>query len=312
MQILYWPIDTDLKIEAENNYRTNFALKLVEKDPLTIIRNLTFDGVVPNIKIKDIENLLSFIEFKFLNKCLAGVGLELGAGPAVFSSILARRSEIYKMYAVEICQSVVEVLAPKIVTAIAGPKASKVICCVGDFNRLAIPDQSVDFIFDFFSLHHSYNPTLTLRESYRVLKKGGFILALDKARPDYLTNGDIERLLDKEYDGDFKKRFCLSLDKKLTRQENGEKEYRLREWRYFFAKSGFKNFFCFNLDKCIGPLPLRFIKSGLAKLPVSLQVKLTPFLPRKNQFGELSKKNRIFSPILNSFRKEMSLMIAYK
>ena len=58
MEILHWKIDQALEKEAQENYRTNYALALKDKDPLSIVRELTFDGVVPNITIKDIEDNL--------------------------------------------------------------------------------------------------------------------------------------------------------------------------------------------------------------------------------------------------------------
>lgn len=306
MKILYWQVSPELKKEAKENYRTSYALSLKDKGALQIMRELTFDGVAPNITVNDIEKLFIYIENNFLKKAISGTGLELGAGPAVFSSILAKREKVDKMYAVEICQNLVEILMPKIVST------DKVIGCVGDFNNLELEDNSIDFIFDFFSLHHSDNPTLTLKECSRVLKPGGFLLALDKARPDYLNQEDLNKLLDKEYEDDFKVKFSIPTSKKLTRKMNGEHEYRLREWQEFFLSCGFSSFNHHRLDQCVGNEPIRLIKTFLAYFPPAIQIKVSFLLPKRKHLGDLSWQNRVFTSVTNNFRKEMSLMIAYK
>ncbi|MEK9183546.1 MAG: class I SAM-dependent methyltransferase [Patescibacteria group bacterium] len=312
MQILYWPVNEKLKNEAEENYRTKFALGLKNTGHINIIRKLTFDGAAPNISVTDIENLFVFLEKKFIKKPLQGIGLEIGSGPAVFSAILAKQEKIKKMYAVEICQNIVELLMPKTVEQIAGDNSNKVVGCVGDFNNLGLPDKSVDFIFDFFSLHHSSDPFITLKECYRVLKNDGFILALDKARPDDLTQDDINKMLDKEYDDNYKKQFGIPFNQKLTRRMNGENEYRLKDWVDFFEQCGFKRFKHFHLAQCAGDFSLKLIKNILSLLPPHYQAHLSAVLPKQKNLFNISYKNRIFAPIINNFRKEMSLMIVYK
>lgn len=312
MQILKWKVEPTLKKESEDNYRTQFALNLRNTGHLNIIRKLTFDGAAPNITVENIEGLFEFIENKFLKIPLSGVGLEIGSGPAVFSAVLAKKEKINKMYAVEICQNIVELLMPEAVEQIAGNNSNKIVGCVGDFNNLDLPDNSVDFIFDFFSLHHSPNPSITLKECYRILKDGGFILALDKARPDEITQDDINKMLDKEYDDSYKKQFGIPINKKLTRRMNGENEYRLKDWSKFFEQCGFKRFEYFHLAQCAGNFSLRSVKSILSLLSPSYQIYLTTILPKQKNLFSISYNNRVFSSIINNFRKEMSLMIVYK
>ena len=310
--MLRWRVDPQLKKEAEENYRTAYALSLEGKSVIEIIRELTFDKSASNITVRDIENLFNYLEDYFLGRPINGVGLEVGAGPAVFSSILARRSGVEKVYAVEICGNIVEHLAPKVVGELAGNNSDKVRCCVGDFNNIKLENESVDFIFDFFSLHHSDNPEITLKECARVLKKGGFLLALDKARPDKKTDVEIKQMLDSEYDEKYKSDFGLNTKIKLTRQMNGEREYRLKEWRHFFLISGFNKFIHYRLDQCAGPFVVKFIKKTLATLPPNLQIYLTKFLPHNNNLFDISWENRVFTSKLDNFRKEISLMVAYK
>jgi len=315
MEILRWKIEPGLEKEAADNYRTNYAFKLKDKEPLRIIKELTFDGVVPDITIKDIENMFDFVEGNFLGKKIAGVGLEVGSGPGTFSSILAKRKNVERVYGVEICRPIVEVLMPKVSEYILNGQTSKVVGVVESFDEMELPDESVDFIFDFFSLHHSNDLAITLKECNRVLKKNGFIFCFDKARPDNYEKQDLDELLDTEYGEDYKKQFGLPLDQKLTRRMNGEREYRLKDWREFLRGAGFPRTDYFYLNKTNeGGFLAVLIKNILSLLPVCVQLFAGNYLPEKrynHKFG-LEVKNRVYTKFLNPFRKEISLIIAHK
>ena len=212
------------------------------------------------------------------------------------------------------CQPIVELLAPKITKYILGSNENKVIGVVGDFNSVNLPTGSVNFAFDFFSLHHSSDLSVTLKEIHRILKPGGFIFCLDKARPDYFTKEDLDELLDAEYDASSKTELLgVPSDKKFTRRMNGEKEYRLKDWQAAFRGAGFKRVEHFHLAKTVGPAPVLFIKSALAILPPQIQVLISRFMPspkRSHKFI-LDSHNRIFVKEVKKFPKEISLLIAY-
>jgi len=314
MEMLYWKIDPGLEREAAENYRTEYALKLENRDALSIIRELTFDGSAPNITIQAIDNLFDFIEKNFLKRKISGVGLEVGAGPLTFSSILSKRESTSKVYGVEICKPIVERLAPKVSEFILEDKKNKVIGVVGSFDQIELPDESVDFIFDFFSLHHSNDLGITLKECWRVLKKGGFVLCLDKARPDIYDKKDLDELMDTEYRGDYKKQFGLPLELGLTRRMNGEREYRLKDWKSYLNNAGFKRVKYYHLDKVIGSGKTIKIKKTISLLPTSFQCFLSKIIskPKYSHKFFLEPKNRIYSNLINPFRKEMSLIVAYK
>ena len=309
MEILRWQIDPELAQEAENNYRTNFAMSLKDRPPMDIIHELTFDGAAKNVTIAGIEDLFKFVESNFLDKKLGGVGLEVGAGPATFSSVLAKKNTVQKVYAVEICRPIVEALTPKVAGYILGDIKDKVIPVIGSFDQMELPDESVDFIFDFFSLHHSLNLEITLKECHRVLKKGGFIFCFDKARPDNYGQNDLDELLDQEYGEGYKKQFGLPLDQKITRRLNGEREYRLKDWITYFKNSGFTRVRHFYLAKTISK-----IKKWISYLPALLQLPLNKLLPKPkyNHKFIISSQDRIFTKLVNPFAKEISLLIAYK
>jgi len=310
VETLYWPIDSELKKEAEEHYRTRFAVGLKDKEPLEIIRQITFDGAAPDIEVKDIEALFDFVERKFLKGKIKGIGVEVGSGPGTFSSVLAKRDLVEKIYAVEVCRPIVELLMPKVAGYVLGDKEDKLIGAVGSFDDMELPDESVDFVFDFFSLHHSDNLEKTLKECYRILKKGGLIFCFDKARPDYFTERDLDDLLDAEYGPEDKKMFGMPSEQKFTRRMNGEKEYRLKDWKQAFSKAGLgkiKDFYLAKPGK-------RTLKKLLSSLPVNLQIKLNGLLPeyKYNHKFFLSRGNKIYTGMINNFPKEISLMIAYK
>ena len=315
METLYWSVSPELKKVAEEHYRTRFAVGLKDKEPLEIIRQITFDGVVPSIEIRDIENLFNFVESRFLKNRIKGIGLEVGAGPATFSSVLAKRDSVEKMYAVEVCRPIVELLMSKVAGYVLGNRESKVIGGVGNFDNMELTNESVDFIFDFFSLHHSDNLEKTFKECSRILKKGGFIFCFDKARPDHFIKNDLDELLDFEYDENFKKQMGMPLNQKFTRRMNDEKEYRLKDWILSFKKAGFDRIKYFYLAKTFGRNTfVRLTKDYLSVLPLSSQIflnKLIPFRKPNHKFI-LESKNKVFSKWVNPFPKEISLMIAFK
>lgn len=315
MEILHWQIEPKLKKLVSENYRTNFAKKLKDRDVLTLVRELTFDGVAPEISISNIKKLFDYVEGKFLEKSFSGIGVEVGAGTAVFSAILANKKLVSRMYAVEICDEVANLLMPKVVSQILKKDSNKVVGCIGNFDKMELKDESVDFIFDFFSFHHSDNLDLTFSECYRVLKKGGFVLCLDKARPNHLTDKDLKGMLDKEYNNEFKRHFGIPIKKKLTRRMNGEREYGLRDWQKAFQKSGFSRVKHFRLTRCSSNnLLFRIIKCGLSYFSPGVQIFLNRFLPRpkiKRQF-DIARENIVYSKEISHLPKEISLLIAYK
>ncbi|MEK7659303.1 MAG: class I SAM-dependent methyltransferase [Patescibacteria group bacterium] len=312
---MHWFIYKDLKKSAEEHYRTRFAVSLKDKDPPTIIRHITFDGVAPEVTIRDIDNLFNFVEKRILKRKIKGTGLEVGAGPATFSSVLAKKDSVEKMYAVEVCRPIVELLIPKVAEYVLGGKSDKVAGVVGSFDNMELPDGSVDFVFDFFSLHHSDNLETTLKECRRVLKKDGFIFCFDKARPDYFIREDLDELLDAEYDENFKKKMGMPLNQKFTRRMNDEKEYRLKDWFSAFQNSGFAQKDYFYLAKTESRNPVfGKVKSFLSALPAPVQLFLNRFLPspKFNHKFILASQNRIFAKEINSFPKEISFLTACK
>lgn len=308
-----WDMPQGLRDELNSHYKTRLAPLLTTGTPMGAISAITFDGVAPGLTLDDVGKFIDFVDKGFLSGGIRGVGLEVGAGPGTFSALLAKRSGVEKVYAVDGCEAIVKGLMPSVVAHILpGASAEKVVGVVGDFDHVMLPDASVDFVFDFFSLHHSDELGRTLREAARILKPDGFVFCFDKARDDRLSDRDVEALLDAEYPEVFKRSMGIDPKARWTRRMNGEKEYRLREWRARFLENGFRTFEHFHLARIRSANPLvKAAKTVFALLPPRIQARLTDLLPLKPQ-NNLSPRHRAYTSLLERFPKEISLMIAYK
>ena len=312
MKILTWTISPALVQEMEEHYKSREAHSW-SGDAESTIREFTFDGVAPELTNAKCEKFLHFVERTLLSHQLSGIGIEVGAGPGTWSAFIARARSVEKMYALDACGPIVA-LAPKVVQAILPGNEHKVIPVVGDFDHMELPDNSLDFAFDFFSLHHSTNLDRTFRELFRILKPGGIVLCFDKARADVLTDYDLGSMLDQEYSDEFKKKMGIPAGASHTRRMNGENEYRLRDWRAAFLGVGFSRFEHFNVARTVSSNRLIAItKTFFAKLPPRLQAIFTRLvIPASKRGVSISADHRIYSSLVADFPKEISVMIATK
>jgi SAM-dependent methyltransferase len=311
MEIENWGIHANLKKEIEEHYKTKYALSLVDTEPISIAEKLTFDGFVSSVTVDDLTEFLETLNTQFLHGGIRGVGLEIGSGPGTFVAALARFPEVNRVYGVEACEAIINELMTKVVRHIAEDNEEKVVGAIADFDNLELPDNSVDFVFDFFSLHHSPNPAKTLREIYRVLKPGGVMFCIDKARANSLSPRELDALLDIEYTAKTKKDMGLPIDVRHTRRMNGEHEYRLNDWKKYFADAELSNFKHYNVAKIGGTFIVQLIKKLLALLPINLQSNFSRFFSKKIT-NNLEPSNRIFTAVLPFYPREFSLMIAWK
>jgi SAM-dependent methyltransferase len=197
-----------------------------------------------------------------------GRGVEVGAGVAVFSAMVARRfPEAEAIHAVEAVPEVVELLQPKVVAAVAGERAARVIPVIGSFDDIRLPDGTADFAIEVGSLHHSHDLGRTLAEVSRVLKPGGWVVALDRAHHDGLSEEQRRFMLEVRYSPEWLAANGFPPGP-LSRRENGEHEYRLSEWRAAFAAAGFRLVKRFEM-RPVGPR--RFLRSLVLALPFGLR-----------------------------------------
>jgi SAM-dependent methyltransferase len=311
MKIGHWNIDPKLKDELDNHYQAKQSFEMKNESPEEIIKAYTFSYGAPNLNLETVTELFDYVE-RIIGKPIRGVGLEVGAGPGTHAAILAKRKKVQKVYAVEASEPIVSNLMPAVVPYVCGSDSHKVVGVVGDFNHLDLPDESVDFVFDFFSLHHSPNLDETLQEINRVLKRDGFLFCFDKARDDAMSNEELELLLDIEYPSEFKRKMGVSEDEKHTRRMNGENEYRRKDWFKYFNKAGFKKSQHYNIARTTsGKSWIAFCKRLFSKIPYWVQIIATNLL-RPKPTNHISSHNRVYSNLVNDYQKEISLLIAYK
>jgi len=311
MKIISWQIDSQLEQELENHYQSRRSFEAAKKSPQDVISEYTFSYGAPNLKLTDVDSFLNFVEL-VIGRKIVGEGLEVGAGPGTHSAILANRHLVTKVYAVEASRHIVQNLMPVVVPHILREKEDKVVGVIGDFSNLELQNESLDFVFDFFSLHHSPNLKKTLTEIHRVLKPGGVLICLDKARDDSLTEADLNKLLDVEYSAHFKREMGIPESQSHTRRMNGENEYRKCDWFSFFKGAGFREWSHFNVARTNSRFALvSFFKFILSKIPPKFQIIITNFLPKKIT-SSISAESRLYSSIVNNYQKEISLLVAIR
>jgi len=315
MEIIHWKLSDELEEETHEHYRSDIVASLKNKNPMDIVHRITFDNIAPSITVLDVEKFVDFVNTNFLGGKIKGIGLDIGAGCGFFSALLAKRDTVQKIYAVEVTETIVQGLMPKVVEHVLGKdKSEKVIGCIGDFGNIELPDNSVDFAFDFYSLHHSHDMKHTATEIARVLKPGGFLFCFDKVRDDSLTDADLDALLDKEYDENTKRMFGVDVTKKLTRRMNGEKEFRLRDWKEAFLSGGFSHFEHYNVVRCASNNALiKKAKELFSHISPHLQTKVTNLIPDSAKaVNKLSVENRVYTRLIDPYPKEISLVIMHK
>ncbi len=231
-QYIDWQIDKNLKQNFEYKGNNKLAKVLSNKGYKQIEKNYT------NIGKKEILKILN--HSKIFKTKVKGYGIDLGGGAGIISSTIALSKKVKKIYCCEMVENAVRYCQPIVKKKILKKNTKKVISVVGDFNKIKLKDNTIDFAIIWDSLHHSLKPIRTLTEIKRVLKKNSFLFVVDRAHNDETKNFEIKKMLDHVYDKNFKKRNFFPLNKKITRRMNGENEYRFRDLKKFFNKSGFK------------------------------------------------------------------------
>lgn len=230
--LIRWPLPEALAASPEVVYRNRFAEKLANRDIREIL------GAYVYYTMEEMDRLLSMAERHVLREPLQGVGIELGAGTGLLSSLVARWSGVRAVLALEVCEGVARQITPKVARAVLDEEASKVVPVVGSFDDLCLADASLDFAVEIGSLHHSSDLPRTMAEVARVLKPGGTVLCFDRCHPDTLTDEQVEKMLDETYSREFLEGNGYPPERTLTRRENGEHEYRRFEWEAAFAGAG--------------------------------------------------------------------------
>ncbi len=232
MSYVIWDRDEALLSGWEYKGNNNLALELAKKGFESIIKHYTYVGA-PEVQF-------SFELTPFALEAFRGVGIDLGGGAGVISSAIARAPLVEKIYCVEFCENCVKLCQPMVKERILELNCEKVVSVLGDFNRLNIEDESLDFVVAWDSMHHSNDVLKTLSEAWRVLKPDCFFVLADRAHNNATPETEIERMLNFQYSEQFLIENCFPRDVAITRRQNGEHEYRYNEWESFFTHTGFR------------------------------------------------------------------------
>ena len=174
---------------------------------------------------------------------ISGAVLEIGAGTGIYSCIVSKNPSVEIVYALEYSKICVEELMVFIIKRfnLEEFEEKKIIPVVGSFNEIKLPDASVDFVIAMGALHHSEDREITIKEIYRVLKIGGYLIACERANYNYRTNMWLNKQIDDEYNIEMKSKMGYDVNEKITRRMNSEHVPILAEWEYLLTKYGFKN-----------------------------------------------------------------------
>lgn len=225
-----WPIPDAFKDAKEVTYRDRMGEHLLAMKPNEIVKYYAYHT------FEEMEEWLHlFKKYAPIN----GIGLELGAGCGVMATVFAKEPKVQLILGVEVVDSMTHKIMPKVAQGYLGAESHKMVPVLGTFDDLQIPNNSIDFIVEMDSIHHSHNLKQTFAESYRVLKKGGVMIFLDRCHPDTLSDQKVNELLDVEYTLDWINHNFYPPGSILTRRENGEHEYRKKEWLAAIHDAGF-------------------------------------------------------------------------
>jgi len=188
--------------------------------------------------IRDLVNVL-----KRLNILpeLSGFGVELGSGIGLLSAAIIEQDlslRIKGILAIEAVLPFVDFGIKFTAREILKNNHYKILPCYGSFNSLDICKETIDFIFQIEALHHADYLVPPISEAFRILKKGGYFVSIDRSWPNETNRIVLEQLLNHEYPLEWLHKKGLPPEK-FTRRDNGEHEYVDSEWIFAFEKSGF-------------------------------------------------------------------------
>jgi ubiquinone/menaquinone biosynthesis C-methylase UbiE len=227
-----WQIPAGFEDLPEVVYRNRFASNLLNYKPEDICKAYVY---------MDSSQMRELVQIAVRENQYKGKAVELGAGCALLASTFASLFPgLKKVYAIEIVSGFPAKIMPIIANHVIKENPQRLVPVLGSFDNIELPDNSVDLAFEIDSLHHSHDLSVTLQELNRVMKKGGTLIAFDRAHANSTTDAEIESMLNKVYDEDFIKSNFYPEGTILTRRENGEHEIRFREWENYFREAGFE------------------------------------------------------------------------
>ncbi len=205
-------------------------------------KNGTLDFLCKTYTSIDKKNIVDLIsKIPQSNKIFSGNGIDLGGGPGLISGSLVNQYKgIKTIILLEIVTNVLEKCFPIVRSQLLAEEVKdKILPISGSFDEINLKTNTLNFAIAWDSIHHSFDPIKTLNEVNRTLVKGGYFVVVDRAHNNDTPDSEIQRMLNIQYSKEFISQNNLPEGTQLTRFENGEHEYRFRDWESFFKKSNF-------------------------------------------------------------------------
>ena len=149
-----------------------------------------------------------------------GVIVEIGAGTGFFSAAILKISGASRIYACDLSEVMINWMKENVI-----PDHPSIVPVKTEEQYIPLDDETADLVF-MINLHHELeNPSMTIKESYRILKPGGTIFIVDwkkKEMPEgppvkirYLPEQVMEQLKNEgfnklEIHNDLKKHFLVA------------------------------------------------------------------------------------------------------
>jgi SAM-dependent methyltransferase len=195
----------------------------------------------PNYSI--IKEMLSQLVRMNLLPELSGIGIEVGSGIALLSCAtleLDESKQIQGIIALEAVGPFVREGIPFVSRQILDDNSYKILPCYGVFENIPFESSSLDFGMQIESLHHAEKLEPAIREIARIIRPGGFFISIDRSWVDSISDNSIEEMLNHEYSREWLSGKNFDFNRRFTRRDNGEHEYRDREWKSAFQECGFE------------------------------------------------------------------------
>ena len=122
-------------------------------------------GIFKNLLLNPIKNAVEFVNVKKGSKIL-----DAGCGTGNLLKILEDENKNLRLYGIDISEEMLKV---------ARKKLKLVKIKLGSVEKLNFKKDFFDYIFSIDAFHHYYNSTLVMRNFYRILKKGGYLVIVD-------------------------------------------------------------------------------------------------------------------------------------
>jgi SAM-dependent methyltransferase len=237
-EIIHWHIGNKVRhdVVEKMDYRAHLEKKefLCKSLKGINIRDIHREAISRGERYRRILDII----IQMLNIPNNSVCADLGAGTATFAALISLQPKVQKVYTVEISEQFTKHIMPITFDYFKVPK-EKIVRIVGDFNNLEFEDNSLDFTVETGSFHHSENIATTLSECYRVLRPGGFLLAVERARFNTISKSKKKIILNKELSKEMKKKYGILDGESYTREMWGEHEYTFDEWNRHLKAASF-------------------------------------------------------------------------